>query len=128
MIIIFLIIGGVIAISIVTLSNNANQLNQQVKMLQQIGEVRKIINFISYFSWRIIENPSNSSVRVLLNKYIAAFYEFSGMTYPYLGDPQPVLKNVYTYVETIQQWLAKPNISSTNILLANYASIYHGLK
>lgn len=54
MIVIFLIIGGVIAISIVTLNSNANRLNDQVKMLQQIGEVRKIVNFISYFSWRII--------------------------------------------------------------------------
>jgi hypothetical protein len=128
MILIFLIIGGIVGLSIYTLSTNKKELSDKIAILQKIGKIRKIINFINYFSYRTLENPNNSSARLLLNKYISDFYDYSGETYSYLGDPQPVFKEIYTYVETIQQWLAMPNISSANILLANYSSIYQGLK
>jgi ABC-type transport system involved in multi-copper enzyme maturation permease subunit len=79
--ILFLILAGVIGVSIISLSANADSLHGKVQTLQQIGEVRKILNFISYFSWRTLENPNDTNVRDLLNKYISEFYQYSGTTY-----------------------------------------------
>jgi hypothetical protein len=100
----------------------------RIQALQEIGELRKIVNFINYLSFRTIQNPNDTDARTLLNQYISSFYDYSAATYAELGDPQPVLKGVYTYVQTIQQWLAQPNVAPTNILLANYPAIYQGLK
>lgn len=91
-------IGGAVGLSIFALQESKGEAVGRIQALQLIGELRKIINFINYLSYRTIQNPNDTNARTLLNQYIGSFYNYSAATYTELGDPQPVLKEVYTYV------------------------------
>ncbi len=98
-----------------------------VELIDNVGRLRVTLNQINYFAYRIINSPQDEEIRSILKRFIISFYQESGKVYHQVGDPQPVLKNVYTYVESVQQWLSVPNISSNNILLGNFSAINDGL-
>jgi hypothetical protein len=115
-------------ISYLLVSSNAHQLEDYINRLSIIGETKKTLNLIDYYSLRIIQNNSDAETKKLLMGEIQSFYELTQEGYIYLGDPSPILKNTYSFVQTIQQWLTVPNITSQGILIANYTYLDDGLQ
>lgn len=58
------------ALSLAALHNTREDLSTRIQILQEIGKVRKIVNFINYLSFRTIQNSTDAATRELLNKYI----------------------------------------------------------
>lgn len=96
--------------------------------LKVVGEVRKTINLIDYYAFRVTLNNNDTSAKGLLVREIKRFFQLTEDGYVYLGDPQPILKSTYSIIETIQQWLTVPNITTQGILSTNYSSLDDGLQ
>lgn len=110
------------------ISSDANTLQEYMHRLKVIGEVRKTLNLINYYAYRITLDNNDTIAKRLLVAEIGSFFKLTEDGFVYLGDPQPILKDTYSIIETIQQWLTVPNITSNGILYANYSALDEGLR
>jgi hypothetical protein len=124
----FFLFGAVILLSYWEISADADTLQEYMHRLKVIGEVRKTLNLIDYYAYRVTLNNNDTRAKGLLVAEIGCFFKLTEDGFVYLGDPQPILKDTYSIVETIQQWLTVSNITSKGILSANYSALDDGLQ
>lgn len=63
-----------------------------------IGEVRKTLNLIDYYAYRVTINNNDTSAKGLLVGEINRFFQLTQDGYVYLSDPQPILKDTYSII------------------------------
>jgi len=65
-ILIVLILGLVVSISIILGISCNSTISTEIDLLRSIGQVRKSLNFLSYYSLRVLENSNDTTARNLL--------------------------------------------------------------
>jgi hypothetical protein len=122
------VFGVVIFLSYREISSDSDTLQEYMHRLKVIGEVRKALNLIDYYAYRVTLNNNDLRAKGLLVGEINRFFQLTEDGYVYLGDPQPILKDTYSIIETIQQCLTVPNITTQGILSLNYSFLDDGLQ
>lgn len=118
-----LIFAIVIALSYINISSDSSSIKEYVYRLKVTGEIKKTLTYINYYAYRICSNYNDNPTKSMLISEIGVFFKLTQAGYAYLGDPQPVLKNTYSLIQTIQQYLTLSNVTSQQIMLANYSNL-----
>ena len=97
-----LIVGVVVGAGTDFFVTHSDIEKKYIQKIQTVSKVRSSMEFLRYYSFRLIDSPTEPGIVEHITDYIDIFYRNSKEAVEYLGDPEPVLKTIYHQIEVIQ--------------------------
>ena len=77
MVVFFCVFGAVATLSYIQIDSNATLLKEYIHKLKIMGEIKKTVNFIDYYAYRVTLESSNARVKSLLSVEIGLFFRLT---------------------------------------------------